>query len=68
MLLFIRKINGKFENTKKSASVPSKHETTIGMDIFREAEKSVDEYNLKWKKLKSITTDGGSNMCGTKKG
>ncbi|XP_060835347.1 general transcription factor II-I repeat domain-containing protein 2B-like [Rhopalosiphum padi] len=26
------------------------------------------EYNLKWENLKCITTDGGRNMCGTKKG
>ena len=41
--------------------------TSTGMDIFIEAEKSVDEYNLERKKLISITTDGGRNMCGTKK-
>ena len=38
------------------------------MDIFREVEKLVDECNLEWKKLICITTDGGRNLCETKKG
>ena len=46
----------------------SMHGTTTGIDIFREVEKSVAEYNLGWEKLKCITSDGGINMCGTKKG
>ncbi|XP_029657125.1 general transcription factor II-I repeat domain-containing protein 2B-like [Octopus sinensis] len=57
-----------FEITEELVSVHSMHGTTTGIDIFREVEKSVAEYNLEWKKLKCITTDGGRNMCGTKKG
>ncbi|CAI9718805.1 transcription factor II-I repeat domain-containing 2-like [Octopus vulgaris] len=68
LLLFIRGINANFEITEELVSVHSMHGTTTGIDIFREVEKSVAEYNLEWKKLKCITTDGGRNMCGTKKG
>ncbi|KAL4083148.1 hypothetical protein QTP88_028478 [Uroleucon formosanum] len=49
-------------------SVHSMHGTTTGIDIFKVIEKSFLEYNLKWENLKCITTDGGRNMCGTKKG
>jgi len=66
--LFIRGINANFEITEELASVHSMHGTTTGIDIFREVEKSVAEYNLGWEKLKCITSDGGINMCGTKKG
>lgn len=44
------------------------HGTTTGIDIFKVIEKSFLEYNLKWENLKCITTDGGRNMCGIKKG
>jgi len=44
------------------------HGTTTGQEIFAEVEKSVAEYNLEWKQLKCITTDGGRNMCGTRTG
>ena len=68
LLLFIRGININFDITEELASVHSMHGTTTGLDIFTEVEKSVSEYNLDWKKLKCITTDGGRNMCGIRKG
>ena len=65
LLLFIRGIYANFEITEELACVHSMHGTTTSIDIFREVEKSVAEYNLEWEKLKCITTDGGRNMCGT---
>ncbi|CAM5164836.1 unnamed protein product [Natator depressus] len=44
------------------------HGTTTGEEIFKEVEKSLSQYNLQWKQLKCVTTDGGRNMCGSKKG
>ena len=38
------------------------HETTTGMDIFREVKKSVDGYNLEWKKL-NCTTMMAAETC-----
>jgi len=42
--------------------------TTTGENIFKEVEKTLTKYNLKWNQLKCVTTDGGKNMCGTGKG
>ena len=55
------------EIAEEPASEHSMHETTTGMDIFREVEKSVDGYSLQSKKLKGITADNGRNICGAKK-
>jgi len=68
LLLFIRGVNKDLEISNELLSVHSMHGTTTGIDIFKVIEKSFLEYNLKWENLKCITTDGGRNMCGTKKG
>jgi hypothetical protein len=68
LLLFVRGVNVNFQITEELASVHSMHGTTTGQEIFAEVEKSVAEYNLEWKQLKCITTDGGRNMCGTRTG
>jgi hypothetical protein len=39
------------------------HGTMTSIDIFKVIEKSF----LEWENLKCITTDGGKNMCDTKK-
>ena len=44
------------------------HGTTTCEDIFKEVQKSLTQYDLDWKVLKCVTTDGGRNMCGTGKG
>ncbi|KAL4098878.1 hypothetical protein QTP88_023396 [Uroleucon formosanum] len=68
LLLFIRGVNKDLGISNELLSVHSMHGTTTGIDIFKVIEKSFLEYNLKWENLKCITTDGGRNMCGTKKG
>lgn len=68
LLLFIRGVNTEFEVTEELASMNSLHGTTRGEDIFKEVEKTLAQYNLKWNQLKCVTTDGGKNMCGTGKG
>ncbi|CAM5076918.1 unnamed protein product [Eretmochelys imbricata] len=42
--------------------------TTTGEEIFKEDEKSLSQYNQQWKQLKCISTNGGRNMCSSKKG
>ncbi|KAL4103366.1 hypothetical protein QTP88_018743 [Uroleucon formosanum] len=68
LLLFIRGVNKDLGISNELLSVHSMHGTTTGIDIFKVIEKSFLEYNLKWENLKCITTDGGRNMCSTKKG
>ncbi|CAM2119702.1 unnamed protein product [Caretta caretta] len=68
LLLFICGVGSNFEVTEELASVHSMHGTTTGEEIFEEVEKSLSQYYLQWKQLKCITTDGGRNMCGSKKG
>ncbi|XP_076352669.1 general transcription factor II-I repeat domain-containing protein 2A-like [Tachypleus tridentatus] len=43
------------------------HGRTTGEDIFKEVEKTLTNYDLIWKCLKCITTDGGK-MCGVGRG
>lgn len=68
LLVFIRGVNTEFEVTEELASMNSLHGTTTGEDIFKEVEKTLTQYNLKWNQLKCVTTDGAKNMCGTGKG
>ncbi|KAG6940107.1 GTF2I repeat domain containing 2, partial [Chelydra serpentina] len=68
LLLFIRGVGSNFEVMEELASVHSMHGTTTGEEIFKEVEKSLSQYNLQWKQLKCSTTNGGRNMCGSKKG
>lgn len=41
--------------------------TTIGELIFKEVEKTLIQYNLKWDLLRCVSTDGGKNMCTAEK-
>jgi hypothetical protein len=68
LLLFIGGVNAEFEVTEELASMNSLRGTTTGENIFKEVEKTLTKYNLKWNQLKCVTTDGGKNMCGTEKG
>lgn len=68
LLIFIRGVNSEFEITEELLSMRSLHDRTTGEDIFKEVEISMKNFNLQWDKLKSVTTDGAQNMCGTGKG
>ncbi|CAN7948344.1 unnamed protein product [Ixodes pacificus] len=68
LLVLIRGVDSEFNVTEEIASVHSMHGTVTGEDIFRELEKTVSEYNLKWGNLKSAAIDGGKNMSGVRKG
>ena len=67
LLLFIRGVNAEFEVTEELASMNSLRGTTTGENMFKEVEKTLTKYNLKWNQLKCVTTDGGKYMCGTGK-
>lgn len=54
--------------TDKLASINSLCETITGENIFKEIEKTMIQYNLKWNLLRCVTTDGGKNVCGAGKG
>ena len=62
LLLFVRGINVNFKITQELMSIHSMHGITTGLDIFAQVEKLISDYNLEWKKLKCIMTDGGKNM------
>jgi hypothetical protein len=34
--------------------------------FVREGQETLASLELRWEKLKSVTTDGGKNMCGSK--
>jgi hypothetical protein len=40
----------------------------LGKIYFKGVENAINKKDLRWKNLKSITTDGGKNMCGKNKG
>lgn len=50
--------------TENLASVTGLHETTTGEDIFKEDEKTLIQYNLRWNQLRYVKTDS-KNTCRT---
>jgi len=68
LLVFIRGINNNVDVCEELALVSIMHDTTKGEDIFKEIEMLLGLYNLRWEQLKSVTTDGGRNMCGVRNG
>ena len=68
VLIYIRGVNKNYEVYEELLDIDSIHGTTTGEDIFRGVEKAIKKRNLRWKNLKSITTDGGKNMCGKNRG
>ena len=43
------------------------HITTTVEDIFKEVEKTLNDYKLDWSRLQCVTIDGARNMTGIKK-
>lgn len=48
--------------TEDLASINSLHGTTIGENIFKEAEKAQIQYNMKWNLLRCVIIDA-SKIC-----
>jgi hypothetical protein len=68
LLIFIRGIDATFTVHEELHSLCSLEGTTIGNDLFLKVQVTLASLELSWKKLKSVTTDGGKNMCGSKTG
>ena len=54
--------------SEELASLKSLKGTTTGEDIFVQVCKTMDDFDLHWSKLASITTDGAPSMVGTTRG
>lgn len=48
--------------TEEVASLNSLHGTTTGENIFKEADKALIQYNMKWNLLRCVTIDG-TKIC-----
>lgn len=64
LLIFIRGINENFEITEELAALKSLKGTTTGENIFQKVLETMQELQLSWKHLRSVTTDGAKNMTG----
>ncbi|GFS59142.1 proteinral transcription factor ii-i repeat domain-containing protein 2a [Trichonephila inaurata madagascariensis] len=61
VLIFIRGVDKSYEVYEELLDIDSIHGTTTGADIFKGVENVINKKNLRWRNLKSITTDGGKN-------
>lgn len=68
LLIFLRGIDNNFIVTEELAALHSLKGTTKAEDLFQKVCVTIQEMNLNWDKLKSITTDGARNMVGSKGG
>ncbi|GFY78348.1 general transcription factor II-I repeat domain-containing protein 2 [Trichonephila inaurata madagascariensis] len=68
VLIFIRGVDKSYEVYEELLDIDSIHGTTNGADIFKGVENAINKKNLRWRNLKSITTDEDKNMCGKNKG
>ncbi|KAM8960711.1 general transcription factor II-I repeat domain-containing protein 2-like [Pelodytes ibericus] len=68
LLIFIRGTNDYFEVTEELAALQSIKATTTGEDIYEKVCQTVNDLELDWAKLASVTTDGAPSMVGSKKG
>ena len=57
-----------FEVSKELAALQSLTDTTTGEDIFCKVCQTMEELDLDWSKLASITTDGAPSMIGASQG
>lgn len=68
LLVFIRGVTETFEVHQELASLASLHGRVTGLEIFKAFKKIVEDLNLSWDKLVSVTTDGAPVMVGEKNG
>uniref|UniRef100_A0A3P9L1T0 Uncharacterized protein n=1 Tax=Oryzias latipes TaxID=8090 RepID=A0A3P9L1T0_ORYLA len=68
LLIFIRGVSANFEFCEELAALKSLKGTTTGEDIFNNVCQTMEELDLDWAKLASITTDGAPSMVGASRG
>lgn len=68
LLIFIRGVSANFEMCEDLAALQSLKGTTTGEDIFGKVCQTMEDLNLDWSKLVSITTDGAPSMVGASRG
>ncbi|XP_027230682.2 general transcription factor II-I repeat domain-containing protein 2-like [Penaeus vannamei] len=68
LLIFIRGVSANFEMCEELAALQSLKGTTTGEDIFGKVYQTMEELDLDWSKLASITTDGAPRMVGMSRG
>ncbi|GFS37581.1 proteinral transcription factor ii-i repeat domain-containing protein 2a [Trichonephila inaurata madagascariensis] len=62
VLIFIHGVDKSYEVYEELLDIDSIHGTTTGADIFKGGENAINKKYLRWRNLKSITTDGGKNV------
>lgn len=67
MLLFVHKVTEVFEITEELAAVHSMQDTCTGNETCLKVKETIFALGLDFKILKSVTTNGGHNMCGTQR-
>ncbi|XP_023265197.1 general transcription factor II-I repeat domain-containing protein 2-like [Seriola lalandi dorsalis] len=68
LLIFIRGVSANFEMYEELAALKSLKGTTTGEDIFCQVCQTMEDLDLDWSKLASITTDGALSMVGVSRG
>ncbi|XP_034260429.1 general transcription factor II-I repeat domain-containing protein 2-like [Pantherophis guttatus] len=68
LLIFIRGTNDYFEVTEELAALKSIEGTTAGESIFEKVRQTMNDLELDWAKLASVTTNAGPSMAGCMKG
>jgi hypothetical protein len=68
LLIFICGIDATFTVHEKLGGLCSLKGAATGEDLFLKVQETLASLEMSWGKLKSVTTDGGKNMCGAKTG
>ncbi|XP_064107212.1 general transcription factor II-I repeat domain-containing protein 2-like [Macrobrachium nipponense] len=68
LLIFIRGVDKNFQVVEDLCALRSMKDTTTSENLFLEVHQAVNNLDLCWAKLKSVTTDGARNMVGSKTG
>jgi hypothetical protein len=68
LLIFIRGIDATFTTHVEVGGLCSLKGAATGEDLCLKLQETLASLKLSWEKLKSVTTDGGRNKCGSKIG